>query len=406
MSFKALNWAEDTTTGSAACKSVLVWLANYADESHSCFPRVSTLVKVTELKESAVREAIKKLAAAQLIKTLARYDKRGARIQNRYLLMVEGPGTPMPPFEDYVDEQTYTAIKPRDPGTPTAADAAVGHAQAVTAAAGTGDEDDEYDGRDEPDGRPVPAHVEGWPVNVDSAQTQQLPTPPPGDGPAPLQQVEGPPSISWTGPPPPAEGPPSSSRGASLQQVEGLYKEEPSVDPPVEPPGGTVKTPPPPPPVAHPGSNPEEEDSTMITKVLDDALRADADAVLAAVTKGLSDVHRPGPTQIDQLRALTMAALRAGWTRQPLVARLRAGNVADAKNGAFVVLRHRLGDLPDLRAGHRASAAGLPSAWCGDPSCDPVTRQLLNADGQPMVRHDDATGRRFPLMCPTCASPR
>lgn len=144
----------------------------------------------------------------------------------------------------------------------------------------------------------------------------------------------------------------------------------------------------------------------MIEKVLDDALRADADAVLAAVTKGLSDVHRPGPAQIDQLRALTMAALRAGWTRQPLVARLRAGNVADAKNGAFVVLRHRLGDLPDLRAAHRASAAGLPSAWCGDPSCDPVTRQLLNADGQPMVRHDDTTGRRFPLMCPTCASSR
>lgn len=398
VSFKALNWAEDTTTGSAACKSVLVWLANYADESHSCFPRVSTLVKVTELKESAVREAIKKLAAAQLIKTLARYDKRGARIQNRYLLMVEGPGTPMPPFEDYVDEQTYTAIKPRDPGTPTAADAAVAHAQAVTAAAGADDEDDEYDGRDEPDGRPVPAHVEGWPVNVDSAQTQQLPTPPPAGGGPPLQQVEG--------PPPPAEGPPSSSRGAPLQQVEGLYKEEPSVDPPAEPPVGTVKTPPPPPPVAHPGSNPEEEDSTMITKVLDDALRADADAVLAAVTKGLSDAQRPGPTQADELRALTMAALRAGWTRQPLVARLRAGNIADAHSGVFAVLRYRLGELPDLRAGHGTSAAGLPSAWCGDPSCDPVTRQLVDADGHPLVRHDDTTGRRFALMCPRCASSR
>jgi|SRR5215510_2102526 len=386
MSWKALSWAEDVKTGSPIRKSVLIMLANHADESHSCFPKVKTISAATEISVSAVSEAIKNLVADGWIKTLERYDAKGARIHNRYLLMVDGPDTPLPPYDDYVGEQEY--LPPRPPKGAAGDDGD-----------SDGAEDDEYEDRPEPDGRPVPAGVDGWPVSMDSAETQPLE--------APLRQTEGgasgskrggPPSAGGgalreqEGPPPADGGPPSGNRRASIRK-------EPSVNP-LEQPPDDPKDNPPPPPVAHPGSDgatrEEEENSIMTT-----ALHTAAKGILRTVTATVPEHRLPGPAERVALVELAAAALRAGWTPDTLTRRLKSGNLADNHSGVFAVLRYRLTELPPAPGTAPPAPSRTLRTWCGDVACDPQTRQLLDPNGRPLYGRDTG-GQRFPRMCTAC----
>ena len=59
MSWSALDWASKQVTGNPNRKSVLITLANFADEENKCFPSIKTIMKITELSESTVKRCNK-----------------------------------------------------------------------------------------------------------------------------------------------------------------------------------------------------------------------------------------------------------------------------------------------------------------------------------------------------------
>ena len=61
MSWKALKWASEQTTGSASNKLILIALANFADDDGLCFPKISTLSKISELSERQIIRCLKDL---------------------------------------------------------------------------------------------------------------------------------------------------------------------------------------------------------------------------------------------------------------------------------------------------------------------------------------------------------
>ena len=46
MSWSALDWASKQVTGNPNRKSVLITLANFADEENKCFPSIKTIMKM------------------------------------------------------------------------------------------------------------------------------------------------------------------------------------------------------------------------------------------------------------------------------------------------------------------------------------------------------------------------
>jgi hypothetical protein len=98
--------------------------------------------------------------------------------------------------------------------------------------------------------------------------------------------------------------------------------------------------------------------------------------------------------QRNRLAPAVAAAIAAGWEPRAL-----AGFVGANTNGVrspYAVLAARLSpaELPvPPTARHRRSP------WCGDPSCDPATRFLLDENGYPGT----IDGRAVP--CPRCGSP-
>lgn len=90
MSNKALNWAWDQTLAPAGRKFVLIALADFADEAHSCYPGQKLLAQMTGQSVSSVGRHLDALEADQVIARQARYDDRGHRTSDRYVLAVEG----------------------------------------------------------------------------------------------------------------------------------------------------------------------------------------------------------------------------------------------------------------------------------------------------------------------------
>lgn len=88
MSIQALNWAMSLKTGRSNCKFVLISLANRADENHSCFPKVSTIVQETEICERSVRKWLNWLEENGLIEIKKQFLK-GRQIHNRYVLKLD-----------------------------------------------------------------------------------------------------------------------------------------------------------------------------------------------------------------------------------------------------------------------------------------------------------------------------
>ena len=78
MSNIALSWAFRCHVGSASAKAVLVYLADRADDDGTAaYPKIATIVAVTELSERTVRTALKTLQERGFIR---RGDQRYARL--------------------------------------------------------------------------------------------------------------------------------------------------------------------------------------------------------------------------------------------------------------------------------------------------------------------------------------
>ena len=78
MSNIALSWAFKCRVGNASAKAVLVYLADRADDDGTAaYPKIATIVNVTELSERTVRTALKTLQERGFIR---RGDQRYARL--------------------------------------------------------------------------------------------------------------------------------------------------------------------------------------------------------------------------------------------------------------------------------------------------------------------------------------
>ena len=78
MSNIALSWAFKCHVGNASAKAVLIYLADRADDDGTAaYPKIATIVNVTELSERTVRAALKTLQERGFIR---RGDQRYARL--------------------------------------------------------------------------------------------------------------------------------------------------------------------------------------------------------------------------------------------------------------------------------------------------------------------------------------
>jgi DNA-binding transcriptional ArsR family regulator len=89
VSHEAYDWARRQKVGSTGRKAVLMALAEYADEEHSCFPSQATLAEITEQCERTVRAHLKALESDGLITRRHRPRREGrGRTSDRYVLHV------------------------------------------------------------------------------------------------------------------------------------------------------------------------------------------------------------------------------------------------------------------------------------------------------------------------------
>ena len=58
MSIEAINWCKTKNCNTPSTKLVLVWLANYADQDHSCFPSEKHLGELCGISDRQVRRCI------------------------------------------------------------------------------------------------------------------------------------------------------------------------------------------------------------------------------------------------------------------------------------------------------------------------------------------------------------
>lgn len=92
MSADAVRWAKSVIAGGAGQKCILIVLADYADEEHSCFPGQKLLARITEQGERTVRRHLVDMEAAGLLRRESRMraDGRG-RTSDRFYLAVDQP---------------------------------------------------------------------------------------------------------------------------------------------------------------------------------------------------------------------------------------------------------------------------------------------------------------------------
>ena len=90
MSWKASAWAKTVKAGNPAAKAVLLCLADYADENHTCWPAQETLADESEQSVRSVRRHLEHMESDGLLRRVPRYDKRGYRTSDRYVLAVDG----------------------------------------------------------------------------------------------------------------------------------------------------------------------------------------------------------------------------------------------------------------------------------------------------------------------------
>lgn len=115
MSHDATAWAKAQKTGSSPAKFILLVLADFAGTDYSCYPSVKKLAEITELGESTVREATRKLAEGGLIRVFYRYRANHTRRSSRYQLLVDGVDTMEPDAEDWAHHRQEPADIRQEP---------------------------------------------------------------------------------------------------------------------------------------------------------------------------------------------------------------------------------------------------------------------------------------------------
>jgi hypothetical protein len=92
VSAEAMNWAKRQKVGGPGPKAVLMALADYADERHSCHPGQALLAEITEQSERTVRGQLALLESAGLLRREPRFRTEGrGRTSDRYFLAVDQP---------------------------------------------------------------------------------------------------------------------------------------------------------------------------------------------------------------------------------------------------------------------------------------------------------------------------
>jgi len=86
MSFQAMAWAANQTTKNSIQKLVLMMLANYADENHSCYPSYQHLANICVCTKKTIVRACQQLEEAELIETEKRFDDKGKQTSNRFII--------------------------------------------------------------------------------------------------------------------------------------------------------------------------------------------------------------------------------------------------------------------------------------------------------------------------------
>lgn len=100
MSVEAITWAFKQSPSSAADKFVLVALANFAGETHQCFPSRKKLADMAMVSVDTVDRSIARLCGGGFIIKDDRLHTKGGRASNCYTLQVDAPSrTVRPPTE-------------------------------------------------------------------------------------------------------------------------------------------------------------------------------------------------------------------------------------------------------------------------------------------------------------------
>lgn len=113
LSHDATAWARKQTTGSGTAKFVLMLLADQAGSDYSCWPSLAYLAGISELGESTIRSATKKLAELGLIRVYYRHRGNGLRRSSRYQLLIDGPETEAPDADDWSSYRQIPAADDR-----------------------------------------------------------------------------------------------------------------------------------------------------------------------------------------------------------------------------------------------------------------------------------------------------
>ena len=84
MSIQALSWSIKQQTSNPTTKLVLILLANYCDEKHSCYPSEKHLANLVGVSDRTIRRCLKELVDKKLISIQAREGT-----SNRYFVRVD-----------------------------------------------------------------------------------------------------------------------------------------------------------------------------------------------------------------------------------------------------------------------------------------------------------------------------
>lgn len=97
MSVEAISWAFKQSPASASDKFVLVALANFAGETHQCFPSRKKLADMAMVSLDTIDRAIARLCDGGFIVKDERLHTKGGRASNCYTLQIEAPSRNLRP---------------------------------------------------------------------------------------------------------------------------------------------------------------------------------------------------------------------------------------------------------------------------------------------------------------------
>lgn len=117
MSFRAIAWAWEQTTGSAGRKSVLMAVAQFADEAGTCWPSQGYIARYTEQSERTVREHLAFLETDHFLSRKARTNPDGKATSDLITLNFQRQ---IPPAADFAGGE-----KPPKPPADSAANTVI-----------------------------------------------------------------------------------------------------------------------------------------------------------------------------------------------------------------------------------------------------------------------------------------